>query len=256
MSHSATCTSGLNQEGAMTTQERKKRPQPARRAPRRALLQHGQPAAERTGAPPETVPEGADIDHVIANAVDLGYRVVEEQLQQGRRAARHFRIGSDDLVGGQEVTAVLDRLLRLTKDATSAWLEMISAVVRTEGGVERVAPEKKPAATQESAQRVEGAGGTPTMSIEVKSARPAEVTLELRPASPRFVPVVHALHPKPPGTRPLTDVKFKLSPDARRGVVAITVPDDLEAGSYTGVVVDSVTDEPGGILRVRVHPEG
>jgi hypothetical protein len=94
------------------------------------------------------------------------------------------------------------------------------------------------------------------MSIEVKSTRPAEVTLELRPASPRFVPVVHALHPKPPGTRPLTDVKFRLSPDAQRGVVAITVPDDLEPGSYTGVVVDSVTDEPGGILCVRVHPEG
>jgi hypothetical protein len=96
--------------------------------------------------------------------------------------------------------------------------------------------------------------GARGMSVEIASARPAQVTLDLQPRSRRFVPMVHALYPKAPDERPLTDVKFRLSPDRTGCVLDITVPDDLEPGTYTGVVVDSTTEEPGGTLCVRVHP--
>ncbi len=238
----------------MTKQERKKRQQPSRSAPKRSFVSHGQlGAARETG----TASHAAGIDDVIADAVSLGYRVVEEQLQQGRRAARSFRNGADSSPETQDIMAVIERLVRVTRDATIAWLDVVTAVTsRKEGKAASVSADTdtKPAAATVGVSPSNGTGGG-AISVEVKSKRPAKVTLDLRPASPRFVPMVHALHPKTPGKRPLTDVRFRLSPDDGRGVLVISVPDDLEPGNYTGVVVDSATDEPGGTLCVRVHAE-
>jgi hypothetical protein len=223
----------------MTQQERKKRPQPQRSAPRRSFIQHDHPGeGEQLSSTPEAPPEIGGINDVIGNAVKLGYSVVDEQLQQGRHSARRFREGSYSSADLEDdVTALAGRLVRVAKDAMVAWLDIISAGARL------------------GALPGAGLSGGGTMPVEVKSARPVQVTLDLRPTSARFAPVVHAVHPTPPGSEPLTDVQFKLGPDGRRCVLAITVPDHLAPGTYTGVVVDRLTHEPGGTLCVRVHPK-
>jgi hypothetical protein len=224
----------------MTQRNRKKRPTPSRTAPLRTFVKvdhlGGGGAAAMTSD--ERLNTGS-IDAVIGNAVNLGYRVITEQLQQGRLAAERVREGT--FTSGEmeeQVKVLVDRLMQVTKDATVAWFDIVSALTRA-------------SAPAQVRPRV-GVG----ITVQVVSARPAQVTLDLTPASPRFVPVVHALHSGTSGQPPLTDVKFKLAPDGASGLLVVTLPEDCPSGIYTGAIVDSATRAPGGTLRVYVPPKG
>jgi hypothetical protein len=173
-------------------------------------------------------------EDVIGNAVNLGYRVIEEHLLQGRRAAERLREGSYNSTDMEEdVRTVVDRVMRVTREAAVAWLDLLAAptLARTPPGMAR--PGR-------------------LISVEVQSTRRAQVTLDFNPASYSFVPLVQALHPTAPGPRAAIDVSFMVSGDDARCVLTITVSDDVPPGTYTGVVLDSTTLEPGGTLCVRI----
>jgi hypothetical protein len=237
----------------MTQQKRKKRPPPSRSGPRRSFLHHDHLAGSaQPGAAPAPAAQAGGIDEVVGNAVKLGYQVVEEQLQQGRESARRIREGTYTTAELEDdVNALVDRLVRVTQDATAAWLDIVSAVARAGA----------PAMTGAGASAMAGAPvrpgrrSEPNFAVEVNSPHPAQVTLDLAPASQRFVPVVHSLQGTHGRKHKPIGVRFKLSPDGSRGVLVVTVPDDIEAGTYTGAVVDSATHRPGGTLRVDIHPK-
>ena len=84
----------------------------------------------------------------------------------------------------------------------------------------------------------------------MKGAKAKHVALDLRPSSARFVPLVRHLVHKDPGHS--LDAKFTRSSDPLRLVLVIDVPDDQKPGTYTGVVVDSSTNEAGGTISVTV----
>ena len=223
----------------MNQQYRYRRPEPTRTGPRRSFAStydHPGPGSSAERAP--NAPSGGGrIDGVIANAVDLGYRVIEEQLQQGQQAARQLRQGSfSSRAIESDINALIDSLSRVTKGAIDAWAELLSAAGRGDP-VSRA-----------------GSNGGVAFSIQVKSGRPAQVTLDLRPPPGRFVPVIAELKSATPGGRPFTGAEFAMSPDGERGVLAITVPDDLAPGVYSGDILESVTKQFGGTVSVRVDP--
>jgi hypothetical protein len=223
----------------MTQQERKKRSDPRRTAPRRAFVRHDHPGViQQADAAPDSHPEPGSIQEVIGNAVNLGYGVVDEYLQHGRQAARRIRAGSYSSADIEDdLSTLVPQVVRMIQDAAVAWMDILSATTRA------VAPQAS------------GATASVPISIEVRSVRPAQVILDLHPALSRFVPIVPALYPQSPGKRPLTDVKFGLSPDRAHATLTITVPDDLPPGTYTGVITDSATHEPGGTLCVHLDPK-
>ena len=218
----------------MTEQYRYRRPEPTRTGPRRTFVFRNNNLGP--GSMSAAAPEAAGgIDGVIAGAVDLGYRVIEQQMQQGQQAARRLRQGSYASSGAAEsdIKALVAALSRVTKGAIDAWVELLGASER--------------AAT--SWARSADCGYLP---IEVDSARPVQVTLDLCPPSATFIPVMPDLRGETSDKKPLTDVRFNVSPDGQRAVLVIKVPDDVAPGVYTGVVRDSATKESGGTISVRV----
>jgi hypothetical protein len=85
----------------------------------------------------------------------------------------------------------------------------------------------------------------------VKGKKAKSVALDLRPSSPRFVPHIRHLGAK--DTKHSLTAKFTKSPDPLRLVLVVEIPDDQHAGTYTGAVVDSSTNEPGGTISVTVE---
>lgn len=223
----------------MTQKNRQKRREPARTGPHRAfVLTHDHPGGASSRSESARVSgRGAGVDGVIAGAVDLGYQVIDEQMQQGQATARRLRQGSytPETIEG-DVRALVDNLSRMTKGAIDAWVQLLGAP-RGEQGPQR----------SESS-------GRGAFSIHVKGTRRAHVALNMRPSSARFVPVISELKSATPGKRSLTSAKFKLSQDRQSGGLVIDVPDDLEPGVYTGDVVDSFTNEHGGTISVRIDP--
>ena len=252
---------------AMST-EHIRRPDPQRSRPIRTTAHHlrmgsGGPAqgprqaggaAPAGNAPTSNAPtsNAPGLDAMISDAVGLGYRVIDEQIRQGRAAAERLRAG---IIATEaptsNVSAVIERAANLSMELTATWLELLSAF----GSSLQQAQQFRPAQ-----------GGTrwppaaPITEHEVECSRPNVVDVHFNPDSGHFVPRVLDLHftdPKPandPMPAPLTGVHFRLSPDKRRAVLHISVPDKQPPGTYSGPIVDAATGHPGGMLVVRLLP--
>jgi hypothetical protein len=207
--------------------------------------------------------------------VQLSSEVVEEQIRAGQRAAERLR---DDIPKSNrlntDLNMLVENLVATTKDVGAIWLELLSIVTRAMGTDNPSPPPgqgggPRPGPTSSGPRTVIGTSGSAVTSsgitpadptipavpprIVVKGARVREVTLDLRPRSSRFVPFVHRLV-MPSTNYVLTAVNFALSSNRTSIVLFVNVPSDQPPGIYTGVIVDSGTNEPGGTVSVTVAP--
>ena len=75
--------------------------------------------------------KGAPTDEVIGKAVKLAYRVVDDQIRQGRRAAELVRAGSYNAVDLEaDLKSLLDRMIGLTKEVGAVSIELFDTLVR------------------------------------------------------------------------------------------------------------------------------
>ncbi len=198
-------------------------------------------------------PDGAapSFDKIVSDAVGLGYQVIDEQIRQGRAAAERLRAGDCPLdVPPSDASALIERTIELSKGLAATWLDLLSALGTA---VQQARP------TQAGPSRPPSTAGTPRspsiMTItdyEVKCNRQAEVSIHLHTVSTGFIPAVLPLHAADPAIRPLSDVFITPSQDKRRPMLNIPVPDGQQPGTYSGAIVDAATNEPGGMLIVRI----
>ena len=241
----------------MTQQERLHRQDPKRAEPIRNLTAYlrnshswgetrpgeGHEGHGDGGKPSETV------DDVLTHGVNLGYKIIDEQIRQGKRVAEALRnrrrFGGEKGGGDGEINALVSRLMGLTKDMGSLCFDSLEMALRSPlslagrgGGGQQGEP--PPPAFAES-----------KLSIEIASARRAQVTLDLPPRPP-YTPLVHALHAANPAFPPLAAVRFELRPGSATPVLVVEIPDGQPPSTYTGVVVEQETNEPVGTLVIRV----
>lgn len=225
----------------MVQKDRLRRPDPGRTKPIRS--NHlGNPGSPRAGPDAGKARQGpaarASVNDVVGHTVDLGYKVVEEHIRQGRRAAEHIRSGAYSAGHAQEdVKNLIGRVLKVSKELGVVWFDLLSAAL----GDARLL----------SALAGTDAAAETNVAIEVRSSRPTQVTLDLRPPSARFAPSVPSLRAADDKIRPLTGIRFKVGAD-KAPVLVVDVPEGQAPGTYTGAVVDSHTHEPGGTLVVRI----
>jgi hypothetical protein len=212
------------------------------------------------------------VQQAISNMVQLSSTVIEEQIRAGQTAAARLRDGmANSQQLNTDVSMMVENLVATTKDVGAAWLEMLSIVVRSVGATSPVsgapAGSRRTGTTQPTTRTQNGtSNGARTVSnvtpadptipadppqIVVTGSGVKSVTLDLRPPSPRFVPRVHQLLAGDP-THGLSDVKFKLAADKAHLVLTINVPAGQPAGTYTGAIVDSSTNQSGGTVSVTV----
>ncbi len=229
--------------------DRFQRQNPQRDRPNRATSHHlrlgnGRPAQASQqadgGAPAGNPPH---LDAIISDAVGLGYRVIDEQIRQGRAAAERLRTGIlATEAPSSDVSATIERAASLSMELAATWLELLSAFG---GAVQQVRPAAQRAGTRWPPV-------APVTEHEVNCPRENMVDVHFNPTSSHFVPRVHPLHAADPNVPPLTDVHFTLSPDKRRAVLHIPVPDQQPSGTYSGTIVDAATNQVGGTLVVRL----
>jgi hypothetical protein len=202
-----------------------------------SLIRRGDtPMADNT-----TKPQPRTANAIIGDAVSRGYKVIEDQIQQGRDAAERFRAGTYNSGNAEEdIKTLVNRMMDLAKDLGTAGFELAAAAIR-----DPRAPPRDPHSTPSPSQ-------SPDVAIETHSARRVQVTCKLSPPSARFVPSVPALYSNNPEVPPLKGIRLEVRDS--RPVLIVTIQDNQPASTYAGAIVDLETNQAGGFVSVSILP--
>lgn len=205
----------------------------------------------------------------VARGVNAGYRVIEEYLRQGQDFARSLWPGSPSSAGGSPDAPMnmTERLIRSASDLAGLFSEFLQTfslpgTLPAPGSmpIPGFGIEPKAAAPADA----ENAGANfardaweppPVISIDLRSSRRTEVTVNLRSGAWADRLQVHDLRPLKParadGAR-LTGVSATGVPAERRVVLAAAIAADLPADTYSGLIVDADTNLPRGTVAIRI----
>jgi hypothetical protein len=210
---------------------------------------HPDPGAE--AVPPS--PHGA-----VSRSVELGYRVIDDYLERGQRAAERLRQGTYDAEAvSDDVRDLATRMVRYVSDFSAAWLEFL----------ERASLDGPPAGDppSEPSADIAPAPATAEPSVAPASAHPlhvrvslvtdrrAEIALDLEPVPAGSRLVVHALRATTLDLPRITSVLFEPG-TADTGTFRIAVPEGQPAGTYHGLVIDDAQNRPVGSLTLILYP--
>jgi hypothetical protein len=210
-------------------------------------------------APNESDANDHSWDDAVSNAVDMGYRIIEDQITQGKRIAEEIseRTNPTPSVGG-DVSDFVRRLLQFYTDLGTTCFDFVDSLTRNaefsknlselvDDGISSAGNHKARDESQEATRH--------NIPIDVVSMQPARVSLELHDNVALDSISVRGLFDLDPSVSPLTDVAFTNSEEDQGPVLNIRVPPDQPAGTYTGVVTDSKTNQPRGTLSVKISQD-
>jgi hypothetical protein len=259
-------------EGTGASRPRITRPEPERTMPRRSWSTLLGPfgldgaAGAATGEP--TANGGAEprASDNVARAVELGYRVIDEYIRQGQKAAQRLSNRSwtpeTALRDSQDLTA---RMTRHASDLVGLWLDVfdtsnLTGALRatmqppdTANGPADEAPQSSARAGDVSSPAPAGsATGRTRIAIDIASERPAEVAVDLRSEDMMRKLVVHSLRAVEPEKPRITEVSIEPATLQAPARLRIRVPADQPAGTYNALVIDEATSRPVGSVSLRV----
>jgi hypothetical protein len=178
-------------------------------------------------------PGSTAVGGAIGEAIKLAYSVIEDQIVQGRRAAADFSQGKYTNAEAEgDVRHMVNQLLNVLKQGSVITFDLLASLIVT----------ARLADAQRAATDVE---------IDNRCGRPVQVNHKLVTTSPNFEPSIPALHAADRNVAPLTNVRFAATRD-NRPMLVVNIPENQPAGTYTGVIVDRKTNEPGGFIRITV----
>jgi hypothetical protein len=193
------------------------------------------PVAKQTG--PMRGAGGA-LEGTIVDAVNMGYRVIEEQILQGQRAAKNVRDGLYNTPNWEANSAQLvEGLVSMTRVVGSAWLSLVPALFR-------------PLAVGGEGE-VLYAGVGP--SVESRDPKNAMAKVILRSVRSGFEPFVLPLLSANKGAKPITDAKLVRHPRKNLLLFVYKIPAKQQPGKYTGAIIDKKSGEFGGVVNVEVY---
>jgi len=216
---------------------------------RRDSWEFREPTAESTSA--EGATRRGACNDVLTEGVELGYRVIEEQIRQGQRVAAQINKRSyAPAAVGNDIREVAERMLRYFADLSALWFEFLGSIA---GNKDVFRSSFRPTDPNSGPSPMAAATSGPIgVSIEVACFRPTQVTLDLRPHVDGLRLSAQDLRALEPGKPPLTEVAFESAPGGDLVSLRIRVPDTQPVGIYAGAVIDGDTGEPCGTLSVRL----
>ncbi len=239
----------------MASNERITRPPLERTAPVRnwsTLL--GAPARGDGGANPEAGPAGESrpgLGDVISRSVELGYRVVDEYVRQGQRAARILGQGGarPELWTG-DARDLSQRMAQYASELVGAWFELLERGNRTPAAAPPAsAPAVAPAAPVTGGAAVPGT----RLRVAIESTRPAEIRVDLVPGAADADLLVHALRACDAWKPRIEDVAFRVDVPGEPPVLHVRIPAHHPPGTYEGLIIDAKTNRPAGVVRVSLR---
>ena len=241
------------------TKERLRRQDPSRSEPIREwgqLFRQAEPegAAEAANAGADNGATSPQLDDVVSHAVNLGYKIVEEHIDQGERVAEQISDGSSSASAsaGGDATEFIQRLLRFYADVGLICFEFIESLSRSavvKDGMRGFMDDGVAAPAGQAAQDP----GHRNIPVDMVSEAPARVALDLTAPVNGCALGVHALFALDQSRPPLQDVGFHNDTPGSDTTLRIRIPPGQPAGTYTGAVIDAATNQPRGTLTVQIR---
>lgn len=240
----------------MSSAKRIKRPAPERTQPIRnwsAIFDVGSNGAD---GPREQSGAGMVTD-LVSRSVQLGYRVIDEYIRQGQRAAQ--QVGGqpyDPRTMASDLQQLPAQMGRFASDFAALWFEfarLAPAPAATRSSRAATTPQSIAPAVGETGVDgpAEKRGARARMKVEVTSVRPTEVSLDLPPEAARRKLVVEVLRAVDARLPLLKGVTFVSGSDGE-AALRIRVPKQQPAGIYNGLILDADSGTPVGTVSVRI----
>lgn len=250
--------------------KRVKRPKLERDRPNREWSTlFGAAQAKASGAPtPE--PQGKHKDGAaVSDTVELGYRVIDDYLRQGRQVAQSF--GGSGWGGGaaipgagsnEEMQQMAQRVMQYGWDFAGLWFEMWNRMGGPNAGPMPMPPgwgpppkpaeprEPKPAPSSPEPGETASQNERHGVSVMVDSSQPVTTSVDLRPG-PIGDLLVHGLRADGHDAPPITNVTLELTDDGP--LIKVVIAPSQPAGRYRAAIVDADSNSPRGLLIVRVQ---
>ena len=239
----------------MASKQRLHRRAPDRDRPHRAARSDGASPTVRAQPATTVASHGPPSDakpSVVASAVETAYRVVGDNVKEGRLAAERLHAAArPPEYEPPGAKAVANRLMHMYRELAMTSVDLIAALLRE--------PDLRTMVDQISLQNrgpvgpgAATAAGAVSITQRVRSRKPVEVTLSPLPAlCPGMALAVAGLHALTPASTPISGIVLVVGADGRLEV-NIIIPDDQAADVYCGTVVDVCSRQPLGSLTVRV----
>ena len=262
-------------DGSGGPRPRVARPEPERTMPRRSwstlFAPFGgadQAANAAGGAAAENGSADAGAGDTVARAVELGYRVIDEYIRQGQKAAQRLstRTWSPEtaLRDTQDLTA---RMTRHASDLVGLWVDLLDTSNMTGAWRATTFPwtaDPSATAAASAARGPSDENGSPPpaaspapagrtrIAIEIASDRPAEVAVDLRSEDTTRKLVVHSLRAVEPEKPRITEIAIEPATPQSPARLRIRVPSEQPAGTYNALVIDEATSRPVGSVSLRI----
>lgn len=249
--------------------KRVKRPKLERERPNREWSTlFGAAQAAGAGKPGSEQPGKDKSGAALSDTVELGYRVIDDYLRQGRQVAQSF--GGTGWNGGaavpgagssDEMQQMAQRVMQYGWDFAGLWFEMWNRAGGPNAASMPMPPgwapprpaepkEPRPAPTSAESHASTARAETQTVSVSVDSKLLTTTSVELRPG-PIGDLVVHALRADGHEAPPIGNVTLETTDDGP--LIRIVIESAQPAGRYRAAIVDATSNLPRGLLTVRVQ---
>lgn len=200
---------------------------------------------------------GAD---AVQRGVELGYRVIDDYLKQGARAAGAFSNPAKAFApNADDLPRMTERMMQYASDFTSLWFDAMNVMLQT-GRAGATAPTPSAAARSQAANAEAVSNGVsrdPAEAralmrhvLELSASRPVDVTIVLDnlPGAMR----VETLQSSGRG-KGITGVEAQIGEPGGPVRIKLAVPAALPKGRYSGAILDAQSGVPCGRITVNVQ---
>lgn len=243
-------TDGETRRGA----EHARRARPARSGPIRAAMSgRGSEDGDDRATPPAEEPF-PEVTEVVAETVRLGYRVVEETLRQGRRAADRLRARDYDIGEARDDVLTLGRrFLDLARDLGTSWFDLMGAVLDDPRLLDAVRSGRGPMPRRrDPADGDSAAQKTPVEVIGHPDAAGQALLADLSDLAraPQITPL-RAVD-GPPGVPAIMGARLGAGSETGALAVIVPVPPDQPSGTYAGTIHETGSQRFLGAVSLTV----
>jgi len=200
-------------------------------------------ASSKNGAPADGRERSQD------EGIGLAYRVIEKHIRDGKKNAERF---NDQPYNARPITdgfpELLERTIRYQNELLPLWLQALGSAVR----IDSLRMPNTPGPFTRPESNNPASHGSKAISLEIASARPVQVSLDLREHSEALPLISLGLRAVDENKPPLNDISF--APATTRGAIRlrISVPDSHPPGTYSGVIVNRDSGETLGTLSISI----
>jgi hypothetical protein len=196
---------------------------------------------------------------VVIEAVKLGYKIADEQIQKGQDYARRLR-GAALRSEADQMGSLVDQAMRLAKQLAILFVEIAETSVQAPSVAKNLVKSynevsgevaAKPAAGRPASQARATHGSVP---VSVKSSRATRVSVVLYETL-STCPDVYPLQSKAKGVDALHDVAFAAAGKPDEYVLSVVISSEQPPGTYRGYAIDPADGRPLGFIEVTIDEQ-